>query len=126
MKNTILLLRGRTLLKELKLDNGEYRAWLEISLKDDLKPAYPFRIEPYAMIGQSPYSNICDESNAKFKVRISYFLAEDIANSFDPSYDEVGKYINLNSMEELFDYLIKNNFKLDDFIDSSDADDYPL
>lgn len=122
----IFLLQGRTLLKELNLDNSEYRAWLELSLQDDLKPAYPFRTEPNAMIGYSPYSNICDESNAKFKVRISYFLAEDIANSFESSYDRVGKYINLNSMAELFDYLIKNNFKLDDFIDSLDDDDYPL
>ncbi|ENX5421858.1 TPA: hypothetical protein SMP81_003766 [Proteus mirabilis] len=125
-KNIIVLLKGKTLLKELSLNDEEYRAWLEIVLQDKVKPAYPFRTEPNAMIGHSPYSNICDESKAKFKVRTSYFLTSDIENGFDPSYDRVGKYIYLSSIDELFNYLNAKNLKVDDFIDSSMDDDYPL
>ena len=125
-KNIILLLQGRVLLQEVDSENEEYRAWVELSLQDELKPAYPFRTEPNAMIGHSPYSKVCDESNAKFKIRKSYFLAEDIENDFDPSYDRVGKYIKLGSIDELLMHLKYNDIKLDDFIDASNVDDYPL
>lgn len=125
-KNIIFLLKGKTLLKELSLNDEEYIAWLEIVLQDKVKPAYPFRTEPNAMIGHSPYSNICDESEAKFKVRTSYFLTSDIENGFDSSYDRVGKYIYLSSIDELFNYLNAKNLKFDDFIDSSMDDDDPL
>lgn len=125
-KNMILLLQGRALLQEVDAENEEYRAWVELSLQDELKPAYPFRTEPNAMIGHSPYSNICDESNAKFKIRKSYFLAEDIENDFEPSYDRVGEYVKLGSIDELTIYLKDNGLRLDDFIDASNVDDYPL
>ncbi|WP_338804619.1 hypothetical protein WDV76_04530 [Xenorhabdus griffiniae] len=127
MKNNInALLSGRTLLAEIQPKKEEDRSWIEISLQDELKPSYPFRTEPYAMLARSPYANKCDESNAKFKLRISSFLASDIENGFDPSYDSVGDYIKFNSLIELENYLNSINVMLDSFVDSSDDDDYPL
>lgn len=125
-KSITSLLRGRTLLKEVASESDKDRTWVKISLQNELMPAYPFRTEPNAMIGHSPYSNICNESDAKFKIRTSSFLAEDIENEFDPSYDNVGEYIKLDSIDALITYLSASNLKLDDFIDSSDVDDYPL
>ncbi|WP_234300454.1 hypothetical protein [Rahnella aceris] len=128
MKNKSIdaLLRGRTLLLEITSDNETYRAWIELSLQDKLKPSYPFRTDSYAMLGHSPYSGYCDLDSAAFKLRKSSFLASDIENEFDPSYDGVENYIEINTLDELNKYLDDNNLSLDDFVDSSDVDDYPL
>jgi hypothetical protein len=125
-KNIDALLRGRTLLLEIASDNEICRTWLELSLQDKLKPSYPFRIDDYAMLGYSPYSNYCDLDSAAFKLRKSSFLVSDIENKFDPSYDDVGDYLEINTVDELNKYLDDNNLSLDNFVDSSGVNDYPL
>ncbi|WP_245956763.1 hypothetical protein [Edaphovirga cremea] len=120
------LLRGRTLLLEVAPEDADYRTWIELSLQDELKPAYPFRTDSYAMLGNSPYSNHCDHNIAAFKLRKSSFFASDIENDFDTSYDKVGSYIKLNTLDELIKYLSENKLLIDDFTDSSNIDDYPL
>lgn len=125
-KNIDHLLRGRTLLLEVASDSIDYRTWVEVSLVDELKPIYPFRTDSYAMLGNSPYSNYCDYDKAAFKLRKSSFLASDIKNDFDPSYDMVGNYIKLNTVDDLIRYLDENKLSIDNFVDSSHVDDYPL
>ncbi|WP_254656583.1 hypothetical protein [Salmonella enterica] len=125
-KNIDSLLRGRTLLLEVVSDSIDYRTWIEVSLLDELKPTYPFRTDSYAMLGNSPYSNCCDYNMAAFKLRKSSFLASDIENYFDPSYEMVGNYIKLNTIDDLIIYLGENKLSIDDFVDSSQVDDYPL
>ncbi|PXW44978.1 hypothetical protein DFO54_10711 [Erwinia sp. AG740] len=78
------------------------------------------------MLGGSPYANSCNESDAKFKLRVSHFLAEDIENELDPSYDRVGSYTYLDSIDELMKQLSKYSVELEDFIDVNKVDDYPL
>ena len=124
--NIMLLLQGQSLLKEIDSERDEYRAWVEVALQDDFKPAYPFRTEPYAMIGHSAYFNSCHESEAKFKIRTVYFLRDDIENNYDPCYDQVGEYIKLNSIDILISYLQDHGLQLDYFLPSSIVDDYPL
>ncbi|EHB41267.1 hypothetical protein SEENIN0B_01118 [Salmonella enterica subsp. enterica serovar Infantis str. SARB27] len=63
---------------------------------------------------------------AAFKLRKSSFLASDIENYFDPSYEMVGNYIKLNTIDDLIIYLGENKLSIDDFVDSSQVDDYPL
>ncbi|MEX2940817.1 hypothetical protein [Serratia fonticola] len=126
MNNLDILLSGKCLLKEINSLKDDCRTWVEISLQDNLKPIYPFRTEPYAMVGKSSYANKCDKDEAKFKIRVSSFLSSDIENEYDPSYDFVGKYENIDSLEELDTYLDSIGLKLDDFIDSSRDDEYPL
>ena len=125
-KNIDYLLRGRTLLLEVASDSINYRTWVELSLLDELKPIYPFRTDSYAMLGNSPYSNYCDYDLAAFKLRKSSFLASDIENDLEPSYDMVGDYIKLNTVDDLIEYLDENKLSIDDFVDSSYVDDYPL
>ncbi|ELY2671106.1 hypothetical protein SMC00_002668 [Cronobacter sakazakii] len=125
-KKIELLLEGRTLLKEVACSDSGKRKWIELSLQDNLKPAYPFRTEPYAMLGHSQYANKCNIEDAKFKMRISIFAAEDIENGYDPSYDEVGDYEYFDSIAELEEKLVDLNVNLECFIDSSDDDEYPL
>lgn len=125
-KNIDYLLRGRTLLLEVTSDSIDYRTWLEVSLLNELKPIYPFRTESYAMLGSSPYSNYCDYDIAAFKLRKSSFLSSDLDNNLDPSYEMVGDYIKLNTVADLIKYLDENGLPLDDFVDSSNVDDYPL
>ncbi|EOS9081167.1 hypothetical protein ACQEOJ_000927, partial [Shigella flexneri] len=98
----------------------------EISLIDELKPSYPFRLEEYAMIGHSPYANECNKDEAKFKLRISSFLASDIDNEYDPSYDYVGKYEIIASLNELKTRLSTLHVNLEQFINSSEDDEYTL
>jgi len=78
------------------------------------------------MLGHSPYSNCCDLDSAAFKLRKSSFLVSDIENEFDPSYDDVGDYMEINTVDELNKYLDDNDLSLDNFVDSSDVNDYPL
>ncbi|WP_249357062.1 hypothetical protein [Citrobacter sp. wls827] len=125
-KNIDYLLRGRTLLLEVASDSIDYRTWVELSLLDELKPIYPFRTDNYAMLGNSTYSNYCEYDMAAFKLRKSSFLVSDIENDYDPSYDMVGDYIKLNTVDDLIKYLDENKLSIDDFIDSSHVDDYPL
>jgi len=125
-KNIDYLLRGRTLLLEVPSDSIDYKTWVELSLLDELKPIYPFRTDSYAMLGNSPYSNYCEYDMAALKLRQSSFLVSDIENDFDPSYDMVGDYIKLNTVDDLIKYLDENKLSIDDFIDSSHVDDYPL
>ncbi|MFP1764040.1 hypothetical protein [Lonsdalea quercina] len=125
-KNLINLLQGKTLIKEFNEGDDDYRSWIELSLQDDLKPRYPFRTEPGAMLGGSPYSNSCNESDAKFKLRVSQFLAEDIENELDPSYDRVGSYTYIDSLDELVKQLSKYGVELEDFVEINKVDDYPL
>ncbi|QTF10886.1 hypothetical protein HC231_19565 [Brenneria izadpanahii] len=113
-------------MKEFNEGNDDYRSWIELSLQDDLKPSYPFRTEPGAMLGGSPYSNSCNESDAKFKLRVSHFLAEDIENGLDPSYDRVGNYIYFYSIDELMEQLSKYGIELKDCVDLNKVNDYPL
>ncbi|XUA20895.1 hypothetical protein ACQVA2_09105 [Citrobacter sp. OP27] len=128
MKNKSIdaLLRGRVLLLEITPDNETCRAWIELSLQDRLKPPYPFRTDDYAILGRSPYSGYCELDSAVFKLRKSSFLVSDIENEFDPSYDGAENYIEIHSLDELNKYLDDNNLYLEDFVDSSDVDDYPL
>ncbi|WP_240503876.1 hypothetical protein [Lonsdalea iberica] len=125
-KNLINLLQGKILIKEFNGGDDDYRSWIELSLQDNLRPSYSFRTEPGAMLGGSPYANSCNESDAKFKLRVSHFLAEDIENELDPSYDRVGSYTYLDSIDELMKQLSKYGVELKDFIDINKVDDYPL
>ncbi|WP_225975673.1 hypothetical protein [Kosakonia cowanii] len=126
MNNLNKLLSGKTLLKEISPLMPEYRTWVEISLTDELKPSYPFRVDDYAMIGRSPYANQCNKEDAKFKIRISSFLESDIDNEYDPSYDYVGKYETIASLNQLEIKLSDLQVSLEEFIDSSEDDEYPL
>lgn len=126
MNNLNKLLSGKILLKEISPLMSGYRTWVEISLIDELKPAYPFRVDEYAMIGRSPYANECSKDEAKFKLRISSFLASDIDNEYDPSYEHVGKYEIIVSLNELQTRLSTLHVNLEQFINSSEDDEYPL
>ena len=126
MDNLKRLLSGKILLKEISPLMPGYRKWAEISLIDELKPSYPFRVDEYAMRGHSPYSNVCSKDEAKFKLRISSFLASDIDNEYDPSYDHVGKYEIIASLNELQIRLSILHVNLEQFINSSEDDEYPL
>lgn len=126
MNNLDILLSGKCLFKEINPLKDGCKTWVELSLQDNLKPVYPFRTEPYAMIGQASYANKCNKDKARFKLRVSSFLASDIENEYDPSYDFVGKYECIDSLDELGVYLKNIGLELDDFIDSSKDDEYPL
>lgn len=125
-KNLNALLQGRILLLEIRSKDDEHITWVELSLQDEMKPNYPFRTDNYAMIGASSYANFCRPEDAAFKLRTSTFLMSDIENECDPSYDRVGDYIFIESLDKLIGYLIINNINLNDFIDSSKVDEYPL
>ncbi|OCT25987.1 hypothetical protein A6E19_10530 [Pseudomonas putida] len=102
------------------------RAWIELSLQDHLIPTYPFRVEPYSMIGQSPYANQCRIEDARFKIRLNIFNIEEIEQDLDPSYDRLGNFKILESVDELMEFLNENNLTLEDFIDASSVEEYPL
>ncbi len=120
------LLQGRTLVSEIKSDTPQSRTWIELSLQDHLIPAYPLRTEPYSMIGHSPYADQCRIEETRFKARLNTFNAEDIEQALDPSYDRVGSFRALESIAELKVFLSKNSLVLEDFVDASDVDEYPL
>ncbi|MBS5774018.1 MAG: hypothetical protein KHW84_13365 [Enterobacter cloacae] len=104
----------------------EYRTWVEVSLKDELKPSYPLRVDAYAMVGHSPYFNQSNKEDSKFKIRISSFLSSDIENEYDPSYKYVGRYEEISSIDELKTRLSNLNINLEEFVDSSQDTAYPL
>lgn len=126
MKNIDKLLSGKTLLREVSPLMLEYRTWVEVSLKDELKPSYPLRVDAYAMVGHSPYFNQSNKEDAKFKIRISSFLSSDIENEYDPSYKYVGRYEEISSIDELKTRLSNLNINLEEFVDSSQDTAYPL
>ncbi|WP_326899388.1 hypothetical protein P8F81_14505 [Kosakonia cowanii] len=126
MKNIDKLLSGKTLLREVSPLMPEYRTWVEVSLKDELKPSYPLRVDAYAMVGHSPYFNQSNKEDAKFKIRISSFLSSDIENEYDPSYKYVGRYEEISSIDELKTRLSNLNINLEEFVDSSQDTAYPL
>ncbi|WP_312605766.1 hypothetical protein, partial [Kosakonia cowanii] len=68
----------------------------------------------------------CNKEDAKFKIRISSFLESDIDNEYDPSYDYVGKYETIASLNQLEIKLSDLQVSLEEFIDSSEDDEYPL
>ncbi|MFJ9989409.1 hypothetical protein ACIQSO_01625 [Pseudomonas putida] len=125
-KNLENLLKGKTLLKEVKPETLKDRAWIELSLQDHLIPTYPFRAEPYSMIGHSPYTNQCRIEDARFKTRLNIFNIEEIEQDLDPSYDRLGNFKTLESVDELMEFLNENNLTLEDFIDASSVEEYPL
>ena len=102
MNNLNTLLSGKVLLKEISPLMPGYRTWIEISLIDELKPSYPFRLDEYAMIGHSPYANECNKD------------------------DYVGKYEIIASLNELKTRLSTLHVNLEQFINSSEDDEYPL
>ncbi|MGF6437722.1 hypothetical protein [Kosakonia sp. 1610] len=126
MKNIDKLLSGKTLLREVSPLMPEYRTWVEVSLKDELKPSYPLRVDAYAMVGHSPYFNQSNKEDSKFKIRISSFLSSDIENEYDPSYKYVGRYEEISSIDELKTRLSNLNINLEEFVDSSQDTAYPL
>lgn len=126
MKNIDKLLSGKTLLREVSPLRPEYRTWVEVSLKDELKPSYPLRVDAYAMVGHSPYFNQSNKEDSKFKIRISSFLSSDIENEYDPSYKYVGRYEEISSIDELKTRLSNLNINLEEFVDSSQDTAYPL
>lgn len=126
MKNIDKLLSGKTLLREVSPLMPEYRTWVEVSLKDELKPSYPLRVDAYAMVGHSPYFNQSNKEDAKFKIRISSFLSSDTENEYDPSYKYVGRYEEISSIDELKTRLSNLNINLEEFVDSSQDTAYPL
>jgi len=126
MENIDKLLSGKTLLREVSPLMPEYRTWVEVSLTDELKPSYPLRVDAYAMVGHSPYFNQCNKEHAKFKIRISPFLSSDIENEYDPSYNYVGRYEEVSSIDELNTRLSNLNINLEEFVDSSQDTAYPL
>ncbi|MHA0916682.1 hypothetical protein ACR9H8_18330 [Kosakonia cowanii] len=126
MNNIDKLLSGKTLLREVSPLMPEYRTWVEVSLKDELKPSYPLRVDAYAMVGHSPYFNQSNKEDAKFKIRISSFLSSDIENEYDPSYKYVGRYEEISSIDELKTRLSNLNINLEEFLDSSQDTAYPL
>lgn len=120
------ILQGQTLVYEIKSDTPKCRAWIELSLQDHLIPAYPFRAEPYSMIGHSPYTNQCRIEDARFKTRLNIFNIEEIEQDLDPSYDRLGNFKTLESVDELMEFLNNNNLTLEKFIDTSSVEEHPL
>ncbi|HGM5580209.1 TPA: hypothetical protein ACKP22_001888 [Pseudomonas putida] len=78
------------------------------------------------MIGRSRHANQCRTEDARFKTRLNTFNAEDIEQALDPSYDRVGSFRALESIDELRVFLSENSLVLEDFVDASDVDEYPL
>lgn len=125
-KNLDNLMKGNILLCELRASTPADRVWLELSLLEDLVPDYPFRTEPYAKIGHSPYFNKCSVERAQFRIRESTFNAQDIEHGLEPSYDRVGPYQTIESWDSLLKFLELRGLSLEHFVDASTSDDYPL
>lgn len=100
------------------------RAWIEVALHDEDMPAYPLRTPPYAMTSISPFQ-LHASPESRFKVRTSSFDAEEIRQGLDPSYDDVGVYVVVDSLQALNAYLAERGVALNDFVESSQTD-YPL
>ena len=128
--NTQLLLTGCILIKEITSDqdkkNGLIR-WAEISLYGGKeKRNYFFRVDNYAMLKGSSYFRELDAKNALFRTRISSFLKSDIDNEYDPSYGGVGNYTEVVGISNLEVLLQENGLEINQFVDSSSIDSYPL
>lgn len=123
-QNIDKLLKGRILVKEVSAPSSEKRTWIEVALHSEDLPAYPFRTEPYAMTSASPYRPMADVQS-RFKVRTSTFDAEEIRQGYDPSYEEVGDYEVVDSLQRLETYLAIRGIAIDDMADSAQTE-YPL
>jgi hypothetical protein len=117
------LLKGVVLVKEVAAPASR-RAWIEVALHDEDMPAYPLRTPPYAMTSISPFQ-LHASPESRFKVRTSSFDAEEIRQGLDPSYDDVGVYVVVDSLQALNAYLAERGVALNDFVESSQTD-YPL
>jgi hypothetical protein len=129
--NLTHLLKGCVLVKELISNDKRFRTWLEISLQIQVDPSFTLVKGRLVMDWDENFlpehkKKICEKSEAKFKVRQNSFLIEDIENGFDPSYEWVGEFKYINSIDDLFSYLAKNNLNLDDFELPTWDNDYPL
>lgn len=129
--NLTLLLEGTVLVKELVSNHKNYRTWIEIALQLEVDPSFIFINGHYKWRSDIyyPYATpkkICEKSKSKFRIRQSYFSVEDIENGYDPCYKRVGEYKYIDSIDDLFFYLVRKNLQLDDFISVSLDDDYPL
>lgn len=118
------LLKGRILVKEVPPSIEGRRAWIEIQVHDEDVPDYPLRKPPYAMISESPFTYKAN-SKCRFQVRRSSFDADEIRLGYDPSYDDVGEYRIIESLDCLIEHLESQGVSIDEFIDSTDSD-YPL
>ncbi len=66
---------------------------------------------------------------AKMKLSLNceyHLLASDIENKYDPSYDYVGEYEIIVSLNEFQTRLSTLHVNLEQFINSSEDDEYPL
>lgn len=129
--NLTRLLQGNVLVKELISNDKKFRTWIEISLQSQVNPLFTLVNGRYTIKRESYVSNpykkkTCEKSEAKFRVRQNSFLVEDIENGYDPCYDWVGKFEYIDSIDDLFSYLAKNNLNLDDFVAPTWDNDYPL
>ena len=117
------LLKGAVLVTETAAPASR-RAWIEVALHHEDVPPYPLRTPPYAMTSISPFRRQASP-NSRFKVRTSSFDADEIRHGLDPSYDDVGVYVVVDSLQALNAYLAERGVALDDFVESSQTD-YPL
>lgn len=129
--NLTLLLQGNILIKELISNDKKFRTWIEIDLQPQVDPLLTLVNGHYIIKRVSNFSNsykkkTCEKSEAKFRVRYNSFLVEDIENGYDPCYDWVGEFEYIDSIDDLFSYLAKNNLNLDDFVKPTWDNDYPL
>ncbi|MFB6362863.1 hypothetical protein ACFCP7_02230 [Paenibacillus elgii] len=124
--NLELLLRGKALLHKLSPGDPLCRMWIEISLRLEALPPYPFRTEPNAMLGHSNYAPRCREQDARFQLRKASFLSSDLEHGFDPSYDRVEDYNQLDSVAALQGHLAVLGVRLEDFTEASNVEEYPL
>ncbi len=124
MSNNIdKLLKGHILVKEIPPSSAK-RTWIEVALHEDDVPAYPLGTPPYSMTSMSPYQKKAS-LESRFQVRISSFDPEEIQQGFDPSYEDVGEYEVINSLQHLMAYLGNQRVTIDEFVESS-ATEYPL
>ena len=100
------------------------RAWIEVALHREDMPPHTLRTPPYAMTSISPFRQHASP-DSRVKVRTSSFDADEIRQGLDPSYDDVGVYVVVGSLQALNAYLAERGVALDDFVESSQTD-YPL
>lgn len=117
------LLKGCIFVKELPAPASK-RTWIEVALHDEDIPSYPLRTPPYSMTSGSQFLQQADPQS-RFKVRISSFDAEEIRQGFDPSYDDVGEYVVVESVQGLTAHLAERGVALDELVESSKTE-YPL
>lgn len=119
------ILRGRIMVCEIPSDSIDKRRWVELQLQNSSRVSYPLKTPPHSALAFSSFWPSVSINDAEFKLRISDFEAEDIERGMDPSYENVGEYINIKNYDDLVLWLDAHGVRLSDFVDSAGTD-YPL